>query len=214
MSVTASASVLDQMTAAIMGDKATAAAKVRGLTPVGEEAAIVIPARVVAPVEPLPEGGPLAGIVFPVEVIIENIQRSLDAALADLERIKMLVQQGGAAPQSPQTKERAADERARIIAEAESAPLQAMTEEVAAGAAAIVAKQEAVTAAFADPPASVFDVAFTAKAAAAQAVTFAQPVVAADGWVCPKHKVFEDRKSPRGREFRGCPQCDEFERPS
>lgn len=41
----------------------------------------------------------------------------------------------------------------------------------------------------------------------AQEATFTE-----GGWVCPTHGKATTKTTSRGREFRGCPDCDEFER--
>lgn len=59
---------------------------------------------------------------------------------------------------------------------------------------------------------------FEAMQAAAQEQTYGKPVVAivapesTSAWTCPTHGVGEDRLSRKGRPFRACPTCAEFER--
>lgn len=56
-----------------------------------------------------------------------------------------------------------------------------------------------------DEPAD-FGAAFAAKQAAAQAATFKAP-----GWVClVHHKPGIEKKSAKGRDFIGCPDCNQF----
>lgn len=51
---------------------------------------------------------------------------------------------------------------------------------------------------------STFAEDFARKQAAAQAATF--------GWSCPTHKAFTQKTSRKGRTYRACPHCDDFER--
>lgn len=79
------------------------------------------------------------------------------------------------------------------------------------------------------PEPTAFDADLAAKAAAAQAATFKAPAddtesedpdpapaVASEapaGWVCPTHgKVIDKVSTKTGRSFRGCPECNLFER--
>lgn len=192
MSLAKSEGVLDAMVAATMSGKAAAAAP---LTPVGTERPVVV-------TEPLPQGGPLAGIVFPVEVTIESIQRHLDAALAELEQVRALVRRGGESAEPVMTKEQAADARAKAMTSPD-ATLEDLDKE-----------EKAETA-------SDFDVAFKARAAAAQAVTFSREASEADTaddktdtghWVCPQHGEGVARKTKASRTYHVCTKCPEFER--
>lgn len=78
--------------------------------------------------------------------------------------------------------------------------------------------------------ATQFDIEMAAKAAAAQAAVFTGPTVEedvaavsmpnvpalppeVDGWVCPLHgKAITKTSNKSGREYRGCPDCNLFER--
>jgi hypothetical protein len=60
---------------------------------------------------------------------------------------------------------------------------------------------------------SSFSADFKAKQEAAQAAAFTKPATAVtDGWACPEHGVFEDATSPKGRKFRRCTECKQFEK--
>lgn len=176
-------SVLDQMTAGIMSRKATAAAR---LTPVAGEVAVThaLP-RTSAP---FPNDQP-AEVVSDTIIVLERQIAHLQEVVAAL---RLLANQPAETPvdldAQRRDRERAADERINHLTAVANGQAQAVDD----------AEQEA---------AQQFVASFAAKSAAAQAATF-KPV----GWVCPEHRVAEVKTSRKGREYRACPQCTEFER--
>lgn len=188
-SVESTKSVLDQMTAGIMGRKATAAAR---LTPVGGE----VPVAHALPRTPaaFPNDQPqevVEGTIIILERQITHLQevvtalRGLASRPAENEPVDLDEQR--------RARERAADERVAHLTA------------VANGQAAAVDKEEREAA-------EQFKTDFAAKAAAAQTATFTRQAPVADGWVCPEHAVAVVKTSRKGREYRACPSCDEFER--
>ena len=63
------------------------------------------------------------------------------------------------------------------------------------------------------PPSDDFAASFAAKAAAAQAATFTNTDAKASGlWLCPTHGSASERTSKKGRKYRACDECSDFER--
>jgi len=87
--------------------------------------------------------------------------------------------------------------------EAEPPKASALHEDIKQREAEADARHVARTAAVEEAP--DFATRFAAQTAAAQAATF--------GWACPTHgaKAILDKVSPKGRKFRACTLCREFE---
>lgn len=154
-------------------------------------AAPLTPVGMERPVVPVEPAGP-ASVTFGVDVILEDIQRHQDAITNDLAQIVLLLQRGEAS-EPAMTKEQAADARAKAMT-----PPDATLEDLDKEDKAEVR--------------SDFDVAFQARAAAAQAATFAPEPATGDHWACPQHGEGVARKTKSGRTYHVCTKCPEFER--
>lgn len=183
--------VLGMMTAHITGRKTQAAAR---LTPTGSE---VTRTHVLPKTDaPFPNDQPQE-VVEQKIVELERIIAQLQDAVAAL---RTLAGKDAEAPvdlaAERKVRERAADEaHATRVAEANEAIAQADTVD---DAVEVVAR---------------FNRNFKAQQEVAQAATFTQPAAPEEkGWTCPQHGKFVIRLSSKKREFRGCPECTQFER--
>lgn len=179
--------ILDKMAAGIMGNKARAAAK---LTPTTAE-------KAAAP------GWPVGGDVktyapFPYDDLnmIEGALTRMEQAANDVLDQVRFVRQGLQLIRDAEPQAKAA-EAARKQAERE------------ADERAAIQEREAIQSVAKDDQED-FEAEMAAKAAAAQAATFKQ--AEPDGWACPEHGGFVEKTSGKGRKYRGCSECDEFER--
>lgn len=191
-SATGTQSVLDAMTAGIMGRKSKAAAK---LTPVVGE---VQPIHKISPVADAYSG--TAGAPWPFDdpqTTMTALKAARQEVLHVMEGIDRLLAIYGVQLEPPTLP-------AQAQAEEQRARDRAADERVAAQAAA-------------EPPEESFDERLSRLTAEAQKAVFAkvtEAVTAApvDGWVCPEHGKFQVLTSRRGRQYRACTTCEEFER--
>lgn len=184
--------VLDLMTAGIMGRKAEKAAK---LTPVGAEVPVVhsvIPDQIEAP---YPNDMPTQELGRALVIITDQVGYILEAVAA--------IRAAAGIQATAQAVDLDAERKARETAAEERIAAQRVT---TPQTEAIIARLQG-----AKEQAATFEV---EKQLVKAAVATADEAVATalDGWVCPTHGTAEVRRSRKGREFRACPSCEEFER--
>ena len=195
--------VLDAMTAGILFNKSRAAA---GLTPVGAERPRV--GQRATEVDMRVDVNPLAGPIpadFPWDMPMESVR----GALREIRRQLVFLEQGCVAIEKALDKREGGE--APLVGAAERERAKVTATETSADAAATAFREQKLAEIVEElDEVEDFTEAFARKSADAQAQAFA-PVVGA-GWVCPTHGDADIKTSPKGRKFRACPKCAEFER--
>lgn len=191
----ATSSVLDMMTAGVMARKANAAAK---LTPVSGE---VTPIHVaVSPVEAAYRT-PAAFPFDDPQTTILALQKARAEVMHVLDGIDALLALYGSEPAvravvpDPDAERKAAEREADKRIAAQGGSFAEQYDKLQA---------EAQAAVFKEPVTKVTEAVTMAP------ITKDRPIPI--GWVCPEHGTFEKRLSRKGREYRACTDCDEFER--
>lgn len=186
-------SVLQDMTRGIMQTKATKASK---LTPVAGESSTTV-AQVAA-------GIPEVGNVFLTNEAVADIAKDLRKQAAILLDVAGGLDALTSLPSKPAVSEVVVKAREQALAEkaADEAAQQRDADETDKFAASLAAKTEAAKAAvFANLDDGEDEEPFASEAPA-------------DGWVCPDHgaSTIQELTSRKGRVYRACTQCDEFEK--
>ncbi len=181
----ATAAVLDEMVAGIMGVKANKAIR---LTPVGMETAMPLD---------------VPGVTLAREGLADvakDLRRQAQLLLDVADGLDVMLGKPEAVEADAARKAEADD----VLAQKEQ---ERRADDKAAAAAGDKKAEERVE------QAESFDARFSRLTDEAQAATFA-PRITRAGWVCSTHgdEDLQDRTSPKGRKYLACGKCKEFQR--